>query len=122
MDAGDSVQVVVAGESLRLPLSMRALKRLGDAQVCPVYLSQLAVLQGRPLVLTLEQACTVLAVGLVCAGVQTATPETVWRASRQREHGPMEVADRALEYLTGFLRDMPQTQAVPAAEGAAPKE
>jgi hypothetical protein len=116
---GEAVEVKVGGESVRLPVSMAALGALGRAQVCPIYLSSLAALSGRPLVLTLDQVLTVIALGLSAAGVSV-TREKLWQDARQTDMGCRDLNAAALDYLTQFCRAMPEDDAPPPPAGGEP--
>lgn len=124
MNNGETVAVSVAGEDLNLPLSMTVLRQLGRAQVCPIYLSGMAAIERRPLVLDLYQSCTALAIGMNAAGLPNATPDAVWHAARVRDNGCAQVNAVALEYLMAFVSAMPANDTpAPAAGGVgeAPK-
>lgn len=122
--SGDTVTVRVGGEDFKLPVTLAVLRSLARAKVCPMYLSGLAAMAGRPLVLDFDQSLTVVALGLQAAGITGATPESVWKQARKIEGGSKQVQDAALDYLTVFLREMPVTEAAPGPatpEGANPK-
>lgn len=120
MNNGESVQVSVAGEDLLLPLSMYILRQLGKAGVCPIYLSGIAAMEGRGMVLDLGQACSVLAIGMQAAGLSKTTPEQLWLDARKRDRGCAELGAMATAYLSAFIRDMPDLT-VPAEAAGVPK-
>lgn len=119
--AGDVVKVRIAGEDLKLPVSLAVLRSLARAKVCPLYLAGVCAIEGRPMVLDYSQTLTVLTLGLQAAGVTAATPETLWKAAIGRDHGSKELQDAGLDYLTAFLRLMPVTEVPPGPEDASPK-
>lgn len=110
---GETVTVRVAGQDLKLPLNMGMVRALGHANVCPVYLANVAAMRHTGLAINLDQALTILALGMVGCGV-AATPETLWVALRKRPGGANEVNDAAMTYLHAFIQDMPVLE-VPAA-------
>lgn len=120
---GETVTVVVAGQQLKLPLSMTMLRALGKAEVCPMYLANLAAVRGIPLAITLEQALQVIALGMVGCGVVT-TPERLWSELRKRQGGASELNAAATTYLHAFLEDMPvlDAPAPPLEAAGGPKE
>lgn len=122
MSTGETVKVKVAGEDLLLPTTMGVLRQLARAEVCPMFLSAQAAMTKKPMHLSLDQACTILAIGMNAAGIRGATPETVWQAARRRPMGCPEVSSAALDYLTAFVSLMPDTETPPEVAGASPKE
>lgn len=120
---GETVTVVVAGQQLKLPLSMTMLRALGKAEVCPMYLANIAAMRGIGLAINLEQALVVLSLGMIACGVVT-TPETLWQQLRKRPGGAAEVNSAAMSYLHAFIQDMPvlEAPAPPAEATDSPKE
>lgn len=102
----------LAGQDYQLPVTFAQFEALDRAGLCPYKLATTAAQTGKPLVLSLPQACHALSIGM-----EGKTPApALWQAARARNGGPTETVDAALDYLLAFLKDMEDPEAKPRPE------